>query len=86
MLSAEIIRELRKDHAESDKDRFSDSLHFAQFIIFFRTLYIINIDYMHQLCFLYMLNYPAIYSLSERESGSKHAGNCIYLRKIENSF
>ena len=32
-------------------------------------MYIISttIDYMHQLCFLYMLNYPVIYSLSERE-------------------
>ena len=48
--------------------------------------YIISttIDYMYQLCFLYMLNYSVIYSLSEREIGRKHERNCVYLRKIEN--
>ena len=51
-------------------------------------LYIINktIDYMHQICFLYMLNYLVIYLLSVRKSSSKHARNCVYLIKIENSF
>ena len=67
MLSAEIISELRENHAETD----SDSLHFCTFdtVIVFSLLYIISttIDYMHQLCFLYMLNYPVIYSLAERE-------------------
>ena len=47
---------------------------------------------MHQLCFLYMLNYLVMYSLSEREregereSGSKHARTCVYLSRIETSF
>ena len=36
---------------------------------------------MHQLCFLYTLKYPVIYSLSER--GSEHARNCVYPSKIE---
>ena len=45
-------------------------------------------DYMHQLYFLYMLKYPVIYLLSERErgegeSGSKHARNCVYLSKMK---
>ena len=45
-----------------------------------------TIDYMHQLCILYMLNYPVIHSLSERASGSKHARNCVYPNsKIENN-
>ena len=44
-------------------------------------LYIISktIDYLHQLCFIYKLNYPVIYSLSECESGCKHARNYVYL-------
>ena len=37
------------------------------------------------LTILYMLNYAVIYSLSERESGSKHARHCVYISKIENS-
>ena len=46
----------------------------------FSMLYTISttFDCMHQLFFLYMLNYPVIYSLSrerERESGNKHARN-----------
>ena len=45
----------------------------------FRWLYIM----LHQLCFPHMLNYPVIYSLSERESSSKHARNYVYLSKIE---
>ena len=32
-----------------------------------------------------MLNYPVMYSLSERESSSKRARNCIYHSNIENS-
>ena len=45
-----------------------------------------HIDCMHKLWFLYMLNYPVIYSLSEREreSGSSMQGT-VYLSKIENS-
>ena len=35
--------------------------------------------------YLYMLHYPVIYSLAERESGNKCARNCVYLSKIENS-
>ena len=37
-------------------------------------LYIISttIDYKHQLCLLYMLNYPAVYSLSEIEIAAAH--------------
>ena len=42
-------------------------------------------DSMHQLCFLYVLNYPVIYSRSNRESGSKYARKCVHLSKIENS-
>ena len=33
----------------------------------------------------FLLNYPTIYSLSRREKGYKHARNCVYLGKIENS-
>ena len=52
----------------------------AQFIVF-SLLYIIScISYA-----FYIWNYPVMYSLSERESGSKHARNCVYLSKIENS-
>ena len=32
-----------------------------------------------------MLNYSVIYFMSEGESGSKHAVDCAYLSKIENS-
>ena len=32
-----------------------------------------------------MLNYLVIYSLPESASGCKHARNCVYLSKIENS-
>ena len=37
---------------------------------------------MHQLCFLYMPNYPAVYSLSERERGCTHARNYLSKMKI----
>ena len=40
---------------------------------------------MHQLCFQHMLNYPLLYSLSERKRGSKHTRNYVYLSKIKNS-
>ena len=60
----------------------SDSLHI---VCCFHMLCIISItiDYMHHLCFLYMLHYPVIYLLSERVSGSKHARNYVDLSKIE---
>ncbi len=76
MLSAEIY--LWEDHAKADKNLFK---------CVFSTLYIISttIDNMHKLAFC-RLNYPAIYSLSERESGCTHARNCVDLSKIENSF
>ena len=32
-----------------------------------------------------MLNYPVMYSLSEKESGNKHARNGDFLSRIENS-
>ena len=43
-------------------------------------LYIINkvIDYMHQLCFLYMLNYPAVYTLSEQEKMAAHMQGTVF--------
>ena len=44
----------------------------------------ISLASMHQLCFLHMLNYPVMDSLSLHESGSKHARNYVYLSKIEN--
>ena len=58
--------------------------------VVFSMLYVISttMDYMHLLCFLYMLNYSVIYSLTEREgrgSGSKHTSNCVYFSKIEKS-
>ena len=42
---------------------------------------------MHQLCFLYMLNYPAVYSLSERKRAAAHMQGTVFTiyRKIENS-
>ena len=40
---------------------------------------------MHQVCFLYMLNYPVMSTLSERESTSKHARKYVYLSTIEKS-
>ncbi len=87
MLSAKIVRELREDHAEADKDLFNWEFALLTLFIVFGMLNIISttIDYMHQLCFLYMLHYPVIYSPSESDSGSKHARNCIYLSKRENS-
>ena len=64
----------------------SDSLHFWPCLLFsVCSISLTKFDYMHQLCFLYMLNYPAVYSLSERQSGFTHARNCVYLSKIENS-
>ena len=33
---------------------------------------------MHQLCFLYMLNYPAVYSLSEREGVAAHMQGTVF--------
>ena len=69
MLFAKIIRELRKDHAESDKKFVQVIVALLTLIIVFSMLHIISttIDYMHKLCFLYMQNYPVIYSLSEIE-------------------
>ena len=43
-----------------------------------------TIDFMHQLCFLYMQTIQSS-NHCPRESGSKHARNCVYLSKIENS-
>ena len=40
--------------------------------------------YMYQLCFLYMLNYPVIYLLSERKAEVNMQGIVVYLSKIEN--
>ena len=52
MLSVKIIRKLRDNHAEADKNFSTDSSH--HFIVF-SLHYIISttIDYMHQLCSLY---------------------------------
>ena len=33
---------------------------------------------MHQLCFLYMLNYPAVYSLLEREIAAAHMNGIVF--------
>ena len=87
MLSADIIRELWEDHAEADKNLFQLLFSLLTLFFVFSMLYIISttIDYLHQLCFLYMLNYPVIYSPSKKESGSKHAINSVYLSKTENS-
>ena len=55
--------------------------------IVFSMLYIISttIDYTHQLCFLYMLSYPVIYSLSERERVEVNMQGTVFtLSKIEN--
>ena len=42
--------------------------------------------YMHQLCFIYMLNYPVIYSLSAvRERVAVNVQGTVYQSKIENS-
>ena len=60
----------------------SDSFALLTLFIVFGVLYIIN---MHQSLFLYVLNYPDMHSLSEKESGCTHTGNCVYLSKIENS-
>ena len=67
----------------------------------FLTLFIVFnlLHIMHQLCFLYMLNYPVMYSLSERErerareseserESERVAVNMqgtVYLSQIENS-
>ena len=40
---------------------------------------------MQQLSFLYMLNYSAVYSLSEKEGSCTHARDSVYHYKIENS-
>ena len=51
----------------------------------FNTLYCFQFALNHkfrQLCFLYMLKYPVMYLQSDRENGSKHARNCVYLSKI----
>ena len=47
-------------------------------------LYIISttINYMHQLCLLYMLNYSS-HLLTERERESKRARNCVYLARLK---
>ena len=70
---------LREDHEEADKNLFKCSLHF------WHCLYCISLAQLLTVCisFLYMLNYPVIYTLSERVT--KHARNCVYLSKIENS-
>ena len=51
----------------------------TQFVFSMLYIFSTTIEYTHQLCLLYMLHYPVIYSLSERESGSKHAKNCVHL-------
>ena len=33
---------------------------------------------MHQLCFLYMLNYPAVYSLSEKERAAAQMQGTVF--------
>ena len=49
-------------------------------------LYIISttIDYMHQLCLLYMLHSPAVYSLSEREREAVNMQGTVFaLARLE---
>ena len=68
MLSSEIIRELREDHTEANKNLFKWIVCTFETVYYFQMLYIISTtNYMHKLYFLYMLNYPVIYSLSKRE-------------------
>ena len=57
VLSAEIMRTKGRTMQKLTKICSSDSLHFRQFIVF-GVMYIISttINFMHQLCFLYMLN------------------------------
>ena len=56
MLTAEIIRVLREDHAEADKtkliDCIIDTAPCFQYALYHKTLLI---DYMHQLYFLSMV-------------------------------
>ena len=74
VLSAEIIREQRDTDAENLLWWYFLLLTFFQF-----SLSLVASA-------LYMLNCPIMYSLSERESGSKHVRNCAYLSKTENSY
>ena len=54
--------------------------------IIFSTLNIISttIGYMSQLSFLYMLNYPVVYSLPEKRVAA-HMQGTVYPSKIKNS-
>ena len=60
MLSAEIMRELREKHAQAA--RICSSI--ISMLYFNTTI----IDYMHHVCFVYMLNSPVINSQSKRVS------------------
>ena len=77
MLSAEILRELREDHAKITRTCQTNVGILTPFVVF-RMLSIMSklfsFDYMHLLSSLYMLNFLAtIYPLSK--SGSTHARN-----------
>ena len=41
---------------------------------------------MHQLCFLYMLHYLAIYMLSEREKAATHKQGTVFTLARLNTF
>ena len=66
VLSAEIIRKLREDHAAAGKKLFK--LHFCHHL--FLSVCCISLTQLLTIC-------PVIYSLSKRESGIKHTQSFI---------
>ena len=89
---SEVIRHCNLLKLSAIQGRSCKSCHeFVQVIVYiltlfidFSVLYIINITvyYMHQLCFLYMLNNPVIYLLSLRENGNMH-GTVFTLARLK---
>ena len=58
----------------------------TQHIVFTKLLIINKVDYMHQLSFLYMLNYLAcLPAVRKREREKLHTSKELYISKIENS-
>ena len=81
MLFAEIIRELREDHAESNKNLFKSRYALLTLSIVFSFLYIISttIDYINYAFYSYMLDNPVIYLLSREKVAVNMQGTVFTL-------
>ena len=75
MLSSETIRELREDHAETDKNLQVTVCNFDT-IVFSAVFHLINLLYASVMLSIYAKLSSYLLAVL-RESGSKHVGNCL---------